>query len=114
MSEMNNIPPLQELFSIYRKELGYSFVACLIAVAKHWQRRDPFREIVTNGVICAAVAFGISNVLDFFNIDSGKWGYMASIFLGYVGVEVMLDLLAERIPFLKSINRKGGDDVPPK
>lgn len=91
---------LQQLFVMYRHELGYSFVACCVAVARHWQQGDPFREIVTNGALCALVAFGINNVLEYFTIDSAQWGYLASVFLGYVGVEAVMSGLADRLPFI--------------
>lgn len=113
---MNNFTSLHELFSMYRRELGYSFISCLVAVARHWQARDPFREVVTNGLLCAVVAFGISNLLEYFGIDATKWGYMGSVLLGYVGVSVLFDVVASRIPFLKSATTaaRSNNDVSTK
>lgn len=91
---------LQQLFMLYRHELGYSFVACIVACAKHWQKGDGFREIVTNGVICALCAFGIETLLDAFGISGGQWGYLASVFVGYVGVQSLMEGIAGRLPFL--------------
>lgn len=91
---------LWQIFYMYRHELGFSFIAALVAVFRHWQMRHPFRDIVTSGILCASFAFGITTALEFFGLDGNKWGYLASVFLGYVGVESMLDALSEKLPFL--------------
>lgn len=100
---MSEHTTLWQLFQLYRVELGYSFIAASVAVFRHWQLRHPFSDIVSGGAICAAVAFGMNNILSFFGIDHGTWGYLASVFLGYVGVETALDWASEKIPFLKKI-----------
>ncbi len=113
--KMSEFPTsLYQIFSVYRKELGYSLVACIVAVTRHWQARDPFREIVTNGVLVAVVAFGIQNVLELFSIDTDKWGYLASVLLGYVGVTVLFEVIAEKIPFLKVLKKGSGNNVSAK
>lgn len=88
---------LVEIFTQYRTELGYSFIAAAVATARHWQKGDGFREIVTNGVIVAAIAFGMNTILAQFGIDEGKWGYLASVFLGYVGHKVFVKSFLDRI-----------------
>ena len=94
---------LYELFCTYRHELGYSFIACFVAVLRHWQKGDNFRQTFTNGLLCAAAAFGMHNILTAFDIDAGRWAYEASFLLGYVGVHTVLNILEEKIPFLKAI-----------
>ncbi|WP_225760237.1 phage holin family protein [Leclercia sp. Marseille-Q4284] len=89
---------LQQLFISYRRELGYSFVACLVAMARHWQRGDPFREIATNGVFVAVAAFGMNEILSLFGINGGQWGYLASAWLGYVGVQTLITGITARLP----------------
>lgn len=89
---------LFSLFNMYRRELGYSLVACLVAVARHWQQGDPFRELATNGVFVAVAAFGMNEILTVFGIDGGQWGYLASAWLGYVGVQALLDGVTARLP----------------
>lgn len=96
---------LYQMFHLYRHELGFSFIAALVAVFRHWQMKHPFRDIVTSGFLCAAFAFGISTVLDYFGIEGQKWGYLASVFLGYVGVETALDAISEKLPFLGRVKR---------
>lgn len=100
---MSEHSTLWQLFQVYRVELGYSFVSAAVAVFRHWQLKHPFRDIVTGGALCAFVAFGMNHILSFFNIDHGTWGYLASVFLGYIGVETALDWASEKIPFLKKI-----------
>lgn len=97
---------LHQLFLMYRTELGYSFIAAIVAVFRHWQLRHPFRDMVTSAVICAAFAFGMKSILEFFQIDGGAWGYLASVVLGYMGVETLLDYASEKIPFLRRSPRK--------
>ena len=91
---------LHQLFLMYRHELGYSFVACIVAIARHWQQGDPFREIATNGVFVAVAAFGMNELLAAFGIDGGQWGYLASAWLGYVGVQALLAGLVDRLPII--------------
>ena len=112
--KMNNYSSLHELFAMYRRDLGYSIVACIVALVRHWQARDPFRETFTNGILVAVVAFGMRTILDYFGIESDTWGYLASVLLGYVGVGALFDVIASRIPFLKSATSRGGNDVQPK
>lgn len=97
---------LAQIFHLYRRELGYSFIATLTAVVRHWQCRDPWREICFNGVLVAIVAFGLEGMMSFYGIDSGKWGYLVAVWLGYVGVAGFIDGISARIPFLTS-SRKG-------
>lgn len=93
-----------EFFALYRHELGYSFVAALVAAARSYQQEDSFRFVITNAMIVAAIAFGMSTILEAFGINSGKWGYLASVFLGYVGHKVFITHLLDRL----TIPRKGG------
>lgn len=114
---MSDQVTLYQIFHTYRHELGFSFVAALVAVFRHWQLRHPFRDIVTSGVLCAAVAFGINTILEAFGISGGKWNYLASVLLGYVGVESVLDAVSEKLPFLGRVARKPLEeptDVEPK
>lgn len=97
---------LLELFATYRSEFGYSFIAAVVATARHWQKGDSFREIATNGIIVAAIAFGMNTILGQFGIDEGKWGYLASVFLGYVGHKVFVNSLLDRFT-------KGGSNGVP-
>lgn len=96
-----------EIFATYRHELGYSFVAAMVAAARHWQLNDPFRVVATNGVIVAAIAFGMNTILGAFGINGEQWGYLASVFLGYVGHKVFFLSIADRIAGIKP----GGDNV---
>lgn len=109
---MSEPTTLWQVFYAYRHELGFSFIAALVAVFRHWQMRHPFRDIVTSGILCAAFAFGITTGLEFFGLDGNKWGYLASVFLGYVGVESMLDALSEKLPFLGRTARPKEDPTP--
>ena len=92
---------LLELFTLYRKELGYGFVAAVVCMARAWQKGDPFRTVITNGAIVAMVAFGMKEILNLCDINEAKWGYLASVFLGYVGVEAFLS----RLPIPKGPNK---------
>lgn len=91
---------LSTLFQLYRHELGYSFVACIVAIVRHWQTGDKWREIASNAVLVALVAFGVQNILDFFGIDSSQWAYLASVWIGYVGVEGLIAGIGERLPVI--------------
>ncbi|HCR1107377.1 TPA: phage holin family protein [Klebsiella aerogenes] len=95
---------------MYRNELGFSFIACVVAACRHWQQKHPFREICTNALLCAAVAFGANNLLELFGIDGSKWGYLASVAIGYMGLETTLGVISDRIPFIK----RKGEYVPTK
>ena len=98
-----------ELFMLYRQQFGYSFVACCIALCRHWQLRDSFREIFSDAIMCAFLAFGVSTALDYFGIESEKWGYLASLIIGYVGFKTIMKLITDRIPL---INSRSADNVP--
>lgn len=97
---------LREIFFLYRHELGYSFVACCVAMLRHWQKGDPFREIFTNGLLCAFAAFGLKEIFHFFDMPMETSGYLASVLLGYVGVEVLLNALPFKIPMTRQAKRK--------
>lgn len=90
-----------ELYMTYRIELGFSLIACVVAACRHWQQQHPFREICTNALLCAAVAFGANTLLELFGIDGKKWGYLASVAIGYMGLETTLAVISDRIPFIK-------------
>lgn len=94
---MNEKHAFLEFFSHYQNELGYSFVAAMVAAARHWQQQDPFRTIATNGVIVAAIAFGMNTILTAFGINGEQWGYLASVFLGYVGHKVFFLSIVDRV-----------------
>lgn len=109
---MKNDPfTFSELFILYREQLGYSFVACAVALCRHWQLRDPFREVFSDALMCAFLAFGISSVLSYFGIDSKQWGYLTSIAVGYLGFKTIWQLITDRVPL---INTRKADDVQTK
>ncbi|MGV2814597.1 phage holin family protein [Enterobacter cancerogenus] len=95
-------------FMHYRHELGYSVIACIVAVTRHWQNGDSFRNIATNGIYVTVAAFGMNEILTLFDIDGSQWSYLASAWLGYVGVQGLLKDIRRK---LASSVEKNQNDV---
>jgi hypothetical protein len=97
---------LIQLFEFYRRDLGYGAVAAFVCVLRSVQLKHTFRNSCVNASIVAIVAFGMANLLELFYLEPNKYGYLASVFLGYLGVDTLLGVLADRFPLVSKFRNK--------
>lgn len=100
---MSDMPStLYQLFTLYHRQLGYGLIAALLAVLRHWHDDDlPVRKYAFDAAACAFLAGGVEQVLVLIGLST-DWGYLAAVFIGVFGWQVIWEMIKRRVPVLST------------
>lgn len=101
---MSDMPTtLSNLFQLYREELGYGFMATLLALLRHLHEGTPLRKWFFDSAICGFLAMGADQIMKWMEMPQ-EAGYFAAIFIGVFGYRVVMNILQVKIPIIGGIN----------
>lgn len=93
---MNNHPDLLDAITAWiashRSELGYGLIAGAIAWLRGRYNEKPFRRCFLDAMMCAAIAFAVRDLLEFFKLTTDL-AYISSVIIGYLGTDYLGGLL---------------------
>lgn len=109
---MSDVPNnLSQLFQIYHRELGYGFIAAMLAVFRHVHEATPIRQWFFDASICCFLAAGADQIIRLMSLPEDM-GYFAAIFIGVFGYKVVWNVLRLKVPILGGLNVSTGDKKP--
>lgn len=98
--KMHNNPDLMDIITkwiaAHRLELGYGAIAGIIAWLRGRYNEKPWRRCFLDALMCAAIAFAVRDVLDFFGLSTDL-AYLSSVIIGYLGTDYLSSLFKWKV-----------------
>lgn len=93
-----------QLFQMYHRQLGFGFIAALLCALRGWHDGKDVKQYAFDATASALLAGGVDQLLEALGMPT-KWGYLAAVFIGVFGWQIIVSGLKAKLPSFTELKK---------